>query len=56
MHRDKYKGAIKAIHKMKKKYPDYSDTKVLGIIADFSHISKKELKKVLDRKTRYEDV
>ena len=53
MHKDKYKGAIKAIHRMKKKYPDYSDTKVLGIIADFSHIPKKELKQVLDRKTRY---
>lgn len=54
IHKDKYKQAIKAIHKMKKQYPDYSDSKILDIISGMSNLKKKELKAVLNRKTRYE--
>lgn len=53
MHKDKYKQAIKAIHHMKRKYPDYSDKKILRIIADYSHLKLGELEKVLNRNTRH---
>jgi hypothetical protein len=54
LHKDKYKAAIRMKHEIHRKYPDYSDAKVLRIVSDFTHIKLKELKKVLDRKTRHD--
>ncbi len=56
MHKDKYKAAVRLKHEIHRKYPDYSEAKVLRLVSDFTHIKLKELKKVLDRSTRYEDV
>lgn len=53
LHKDKYKAAIKMKHMIKRKYPEYSDAKVLRLVSDFTHIKLKELKKVLDRKSRH---
>jgi len=54
--KDKYKAAIKMKHEIHRKYPDYSEAKILRIVSDFTHIKLKELKAVLNRKTRYEEV
>lgn len=54
--KDKYKAAIKVKHEIHRKYPDYSEKKVLQLVSDFTNIKLKELKAVLNRKTRYEDV
>ncbi len=54
LHKDKYKAAIKLKHAIHRKYPDYSEAKVLRLVSDFTHIKLKELKKVLDRSTRYD--
>lgn len=53
LHKDKYIAAIKGISDLKRKYPDYSDKKILDIIADYSYLPRKELVKVLNRKTRH---
>jgi len=54
--KDKYKAAIRMKHEIHRKYPDYSEAKILRLVSDFTHIKIKELKAVLNRKTRYEDV
>jgi hypothetical protein len=56
LHKDKYKAAIKLKHAIHRKYPDYSEAKVLRLVSDFTHIKLKELKAILNRKTRYEDI
>jgi len=53
--KDKYKAAIKMKHEIHRKYPDYSEAKILRLVSDFTHIKLKELKAVLNRRTRYED-
>jgi hypothetical protein len=54
LHKDKYKAAIKAKHAIHRKYPDYSEAKVLRLVSDFTNIKLKELKAVLNRKTRHD--
>jgi NADH:ubiquinone oxidoreductase subunit E len=54
LHKDKYKAAIKLKHSIQRKYPDYSEAKVLRLVSDFTHIKLKELKAILNRKTRHE--
>jgi len=59
-HADKYKGALKMYHDLKKdkdvKARGLSDNKIKGIAADAFKLSHKEFDKILDRKTRYENV
>jgi len=58
-HADKYKGALKMYHDLKKdkdvKARGLSDNKIKGIAADAFKLSHREFEKILDRKTRYED-
>ena len=54
LHKDKYKAAIKLKHQIERKYPDYREVKVLRLVSDFTHIKLKELKAILNRKTRHE--
>jgi NADH:ubiquinone oxidoreductase subunit E len=54
LHKDKYKAAIKLKHSIQRKYPDYSEAKVLRLVSDFTHIKLKELKAILNRKTRHD--
>ena len=59
-HADKYKGALKMYHELKKnkdiKKRNLPDNRIKGIAADFFKLSHREFDKVLDRKTRYEEV
>ena len=59
-HADKYKGALKMYHELKKnkdiKKRNLPDNRIKGIAADFFKLSHREFDKVLDRKTRYEAV
>lgn len=54
LHKDKYKAAIKVKHLIHRKHPDYSEAKVLQLVSDFTNIKLKELKAVLNRKTRHD--
>ena len=58
-HADKYLKALKMYHDLKKdkdvKRRGLSDLKMIEIAADHFHLGRKEFKKILDRKTRYED-
>ncbi len=54
LHKDKYKAAIKLKHAIHRKYPEYSEAKVLRLVSDFSHIKLKELKAILNRDTRHD--
>ena len=58
-HADKYLKALKMYHDLKKdkdvKRRGLSDVKMQEIAADAFHLGRKEFKKILDRKTRYED-
>ncbi len=58
-HADKYLKALKMYHDLKKdkdvKRRGLSDVKMQEIAADAFKLGRKEFKKILDRKTRYED-
>jgi hypothetical protein len=58
-HADKYKGALKMYHDLKKdkdvKARGLSDNKIRGIAADAFKLSHREFDKILDKKTRYEE-
>ena len=59
-HADKYKGALNMYRKLKKdkdvKARGLSDKKIKQIAADSFKLDYKEFDKILDRKTRYENV
>jgi len=59
-HADKYKGALNMYHRLKKdkdvKARGLSDKKIKQIAADSFKLDYKEFDKILDRKTRYENV
>ena len=56
LHKDKYKAAIKLKHELHKKYPGYSESKLIDLVSQMVHINRRELTAVLNRKTRHESI